>query len=94
MKQDLLIQNYEEEYDDIPYDLVYNDRTKIPTRSTDAQDKNISNNTTQFNCVSETCNCLVSYYHHSKYIVVLLFFGIVLVIGGLYFVIFITTHIR
>lgn len=100
MLQDLLnLIDENEDNDDIPYDLVYDDCVKIPTRSTDAQqqDKNtthLTNNNTNscVVCINDTCNCVTGFYHHSKYFTLFLCFTIAVIIGALYFIIFISTH--
>lgn len=79
MIQDLLIPNYEEEYDDIPYDLIYTSNTKIPTR----------NELTSLNdIVPKDSLCINSFYNNSKYICLFLFLVVVSTTSIIYIIIY------
>ncbi len=65
MIQDLLIPNYEEYYDDIPYDLIYTSSTKIPNRE--------GSNSVNETDTKENCLCTNSFYDNSKYTCLFLF---------------------
>jgi hypothetical protein len=65
MIQDLLIPNYEEDYDDIPYDLIYTSSTKIPNR----EGINSVNETD----TKENCLCTNNFYDNSKFSCLFLF---------------------
>ena len=83
MIQDLLIPTYEEEYDDIPYDLIYTSSTKIPNR-----EHVISLNDTD---KKENCLCTNSFYDNSKYSCLFLFLILSSTVGIVYLIIFINT---
>ena len=81
MIQDLLIPSYEEnEYGDIPYDLIYTSQIKIPTR----------NELTSFNEIipKESCLCMNSFYNNSKYCCLFLFLLVASTVGIVYIVIY------
>jgi len=90
MIQDLLIPNYQEDYDDIPYDLIYTSSTKIPTR----KDLMGTNQTgSKETCISETYSCMNGFYNSSKYFFLFLFLMLSFMVGILYLILLInTTH--
>jgi hypothetical protein len=65
MIQDLLIPTYEEDCDDIPYDLIYTSSTKIPNRE--------GLNSVNKIDTKENCLCRNSFYDNSKYTCLFLF---------------------
>jgi hypothetical protein len=83
MIQDLLIPTYEEECDDIPYDLIYTSSTKIPNR----EGVNSVNETDK----KENFLCTNSFYDNSKYSCLFLFLIFSSTVGILYLIIFINT---
>lgn len=83
MIQDLLIPTYEEEYDDIPYDLIYTCSTKIPNREHVISVNEIDK--------KENCLCTNSFYNNSKYSCLFLFLILSSTAGILYLIIFINT---
>ena len=88
MIQDLLIPNYDEEYDDIPYDLIYTSSTKIPTRK-DLMGTNP--NVSTESCSNETSLCMTGFYNSSKYFFLFLFLMLSFMAGILYLIILINT---
>lgn len=88
MIQDLLIPNYQEDYDDIPYDLIYTSSTKIPTRK-DLMGTNP--NVSTESCSNETCLCMTGFYNISKYFFLFLFLMLSFMVGILYLIILINT---
>ena len=88
MIQDLLIPNYQEDYDDIPYDLIYTSSTKIPTRK-DLMGTNP--NVSTESCSNETCLCMTGFYNSSKYFFLFLFLMLSLMAGILYLIILINS---
>ena len=84
MSNDILNPIYSTDY--VSYDDVYVIHTKIPTKSDDAIDVDITDNTTNYS------NCVYSYYQDSKYFLLFMFLAIIVVIGGLFFIIFICTQ--
>ena len=85
MIQDLLIPNYEEDYDDIPYDLIYTSSTKIPTR----KDLMGTNQTD----TKENCLCRNNFYDNSKFSCLFLFLILSSTTGIVYLILLInTTH--
>jgi len=89
MIQDLLIPTYEEDYDDIPYDLIYNPRTKIPTK----KELTCTNNTPK-TCSNETSLCMNIFYNSSKYFFLFLFLILSSTVGILYLIIFMDKNIN
>lgn len=88
MIQDLLIPNYQEDYDDIPYDLIYTSSTKIPTRK-DLMGTNPNVSTESSS--NETCLCMTGFYNSSKYFFLFLFLMLSLMAGILYLIILINS---
>ena len=86
MIQDLLIPNYQEDYDDIPYDLIYTSSTNIPTK----KDLMVTNpNVSTESCSNETCLCMTGFYNSSKYFFLFLFLMLSFMVGILYLTILI-----
>ena len=84
MTQALLIPNYDEDYDDIPYDLIYTSSTNIPTK----KDLILANQTgSKETCISETYLCMNGFYNSSKYFFLFLMFSFM--VGILYLIILI-----
>lgn len=83
MTQDLLIPNYDEEYDDIPYDLIYTSSTNIPTKK-DLMGTNPTDSTES--CSNETCLCMTGFYKSSKYFFLFLFLMFSFMVGILYLI--------
>ena len=89
MIQDLLIPTYDEEHDDIPYDLIYTSPINIPTK----KDLMITNQTvSKETCISETYLCMNGFYKSSKYFFLFLFLMLSFMVGMLYLIVFINTH--
>ena len=86
MIQDLLIPNYQEDYDDIPYDLIYTSSTNIPTKK-DLMGTNPTVSTES--CSNETCLCMTGFYNSSKYFFLFLFLMLSFMVGILYLTILI-----
>jgi hypothetical protein len=84
MIQDLLIPNYEDEYDDIPYDLIYTSSTNIPTR------KDLINGDTvpKKTCSNEMCLRINELCGNSKYVCLFLFSVVASTVGILYIIIY------
>jgi len=83
MIQDLLIPNYEEDYDDIPYDLIYTSSTKIPNR----EGINSVNETD----TKENCLCTNNFYDNSKFSCLFLFLILSSTTGIVYLILLINT---
>jgi hypothetical protein len=88
MTQDLLIPNYDEEYDDIPYDLIYTSSTNIPTKN-DLIGTNPTVSTES--CSNETFLCMTGFYNSSKYFFLFLFLMLSFMTGILYLITIINT---
>jgi hypothetical protein len=88
MIQDSLIPNYDEEYDDIPYDLIYTSSTNIPTKN-----DIIGTNPTVSaeSCSNETFLCMTGFYNSSKYFFLFLFLMLSFMTGILYLITIINT---